>query len=167
MRYLSSTESFEMDAPDPLDPSAWIRIRLTDLDLINLIGSDFQTRPDGIDDDSFRGAKLLWEGWFLSPRALTLAKRKAHLRRLGRTESAWLALRPRRRAPKRPRQPDPERIAYLKENRLAIEDSCARHGWIDEFLALMRDLEPGIRKADAMERWKEARARVGVAKARP
>ena len=158
IRYIKTRESFQIECPDPLSPEGDpITVELSDSDLLLLIKGG---EPDGLDDDSRLGVKALLKTHVLSPRALILAKRQAHLRRLGRTNSAWLALKPKKRAPKKTTPENAERLAYLRENAEAIADRCVRHGWLGEYIALRKDLDPHARKEDIARDFTNARARI-------
>lgn len=157
IRYIKTRESFQLECPDPLDPQATIRVELADSDLLLLIKGG---EPDGLDDDSRLGTKALMKTHVLSPRALILAKRKAHLRKLGRASTAWLELKTRSRAPRKTTPENAERLAYLRENAEAIADRCVRHGWLGEYIALRKDLDPHARKEDIARDFTNARARI-------
>ena len=96
IRYLKTTETFELEVPDPLQQNGGedrIVVRISDYDLIMLLKSGFAVRGEEVDDDTFYGIKLLREKWNLSVRTLTLAKRQQHLRKLNRVDTAWVELK--------------------------------------------------------------------------
>lgn len=158
IRYIKTRESFQADCPDPLDPEgAPIRVELADSDMLLLIKGG---EPEGIDDDSRLGIRALMRTHVLSPRALRLARTQAHLRKLGRADSSWLELKPKKRAPRKTTPENAERLAYLRENAEAIADRCVRHGWLGEYIALRKDLDPHARKEDIARDFTNARARI-------
>lgn len=145
IRYLKVKEEFELEVPDPLKPGDSILVRISDYDLFSLLRG---IKVD-VDDDTYLGIELLREKWNISVRTLTLAKRQQHLRKLNRSESAWVILNEKKRKPRRVVVDD--RIKYLRDNFDEIAKNCVKHGWYDEFFRLCKDL--GIGKKSAKEKW--------------
>lgn len=142
IKYVKTSESFILTVPDPLDPTNAINATATDYELVCLIrGLD----PD-VDDDLRIGFHLLSKTHRVTERTLVLAKRKAHLRRLSRTDTAWVDIPKRKRSPRKPA--DPERVEYLRSNFDAIAMNCAKHKWLAEYKALCRDVGRKFDKAE-------------------
>jgi hypothetical protein len=150
IKYVKTSESFILTVPDPLDPTNAINATATDYELVCLIrGLD----PD-VDDDLRIGFHLLSKTHRVTERTLVLAKRKAHLRRLSRTDTAWVEIPKRKRSPRKPT--DPERVEYLRENFDVIAANCAKHKWLAEYKALCRDVGKKFDKAEWEELKKQA-----------
>lgn len=157
IRYLKTKEEFELEVPDPIGGEGeTIFVKISDYDLFFLLNNDFEQKPD-IDDDAYFGLKKLRENWNLSIRTLRLAKTQQHLRRLNRTDTAWIELNKKERKPRQAKdltEEDRERIAYLTENFEKIAENCARHDWFDEYLRLRKDLDKSVSKTEIKEDWK-------------
>lgn len=163
IRYLKTTEEFELVVPDPIgSENDTITVRISDYDLVVLLNSSFETRGD-IDDDTFLGIKKLCENWNLSIRTLKLAKTQQHLRQLNRVASSWVELTKKERKPRQAKdlsEEDLERIQYLTENYDKIAMNCARHDWFQEFMRLCKDIDRKATKEDIKAKWKELRKNV-------
>lgn len=156
IRYLKTTEMFELEVPDPLrkkEDEDRIVVRISDYDLVMLLKSGFAVRGD-----TFYGIKLLREKWNLSVRTLTLAKRQQHLRKLNRVDTAWVELKRKERKPRE--GVDSERIKYLKENYDMIALNCVKREWFDEFARLCKEVFKGITKEEIREKYSNMRERV-------
>lgn len=156
IRYLKTTEMFELEVPDPLrkkEDEDRIVVRISDYDLVMLLKSGFAVRGD-----TFYGIKLLREKWNLSVRTLTLAKRQQHLRKLNRVDTAWVELKRKERKPRE--GVDSERIKYLKENYDMIALNCVKREWFDEFTRLCKEVFKGITKEEIREKYSNMRERV-------
>ena len=150
IKYLKSTEDFQIIAPDPLVPNSTILIRISDFDLYSFIRT---SQVPELDDDTKGALLLLKKSCFLSANTLILAKRQQHLRKLNRSDSAWLQLKNRfGRKPKSSRSD--ERLVYLKENFDSISLNCIKHDWFFEFSSLCHDVFPGISKKEILNLWK-------------
>lgn len=168
IRYLKTTESFEIEVPDPLQNRNGNRngngeedsivVRISDYDLVMLLNSGFAVRGEEVDDDTFYGIKLLKEKWNLSVRILTLAKRQQHLRKLNRVDTAWVELKRKERKPRE--GVDSERIKYLKENYEMIALNCVKREWFDKFTRLCKEVFKGITKEEIREKYSNMRKRV-------
>lgn len=158
IRYLKTKESFLIEVPDPLKPESMITVTATDYDLYVFLRSGFRIRGE-LDDDAYNGIILLSNTHRLSARTLDLAKTKAHLRRLKRTDTAWLTLNPRARKP-RISATDPERIGYLRGNFDQIALNCARHGWYWEFRALCKDTGKATTQKAILDMYRTYRRRI-------
>ena len=159
IRYLKTTEEFELIVPDPLNENATIQIRISDYDLFLVIQSKFSNQYD-LDDDTFQGLKLLSKNYILSIRTLFLAKRQQHLRKLNRVASSWVELNRNERAPRQQSKENLERVEYLKENYEAIVNNCIKRDWFNEFCQLEKDLNPKISKDEIREKWKSLKNNV-------
>lgn len=149
LRYLKTSEEFELRGPDPLNVTASITVRLTDFELSSLIRG---VEAD-CDDDAKGMVRNAMKSHTLSERTMALAKTKAHLRKLNRVDTAWLELRPKKRAPRK--CADPERREYLRENFDEISLNCARHGWYEEYAMLVREAKGPTPKAEIDRAWRE------------
>lgn len=159
IRYLKTTEMFELEVPDPLQKNEdRIVVRISDYDLVMLLNSGLAIRGEEVDDDTFYGIKLLREKWNLSVRTLTLAKRQQHLRKLNRVDTAWVELKRKERKPRE--GVDSERIQYLKKNYDMIALNCVKREWFDEFTRLCKEVFKGITKEEIREKYSNIRKRV-------
>lgn len=149
IRYLKTTESFEIVVPDPLNESEIIVVKVSDYDLVCFLnGLDL----NGYDDDTKLGLKKLCEKYFLSVRILELAKRQQHLRALNRVDSSWVDIRLRKRKPRENFNND--RLDYLRENFDSIALNCVKHEWFYEFYRLCKDVYPSMNKTDIIEKYR-------------
>lgn len=148
IRYLKTTEAFEVVVPDPLKEGCEITVRVSDYDLVCFLnGLDIDS-----DDDTKLGLKKLCEKYYLSKRVLELAKRQQHLRAMNRVSSSWVEIKEKRRKQKANRNND--RLDYLRENFDSIAFNCVRHEWFDEFYRLCKDVHPGMSKSEITEKYK-------------
>lgn len=149
IRYLKTTEAFEIVVPDPLKEGWEINIRVSDYDLVCFLnGLDIDS-----DDDTKLGLKLLTEKYYLSKRVLELAKRQQHLRAMNRVSSSWIEIKEKRRKQKTNHSND--RLDYLRENFDSIAFNCVRHEWFDEFYRLCKDVCPKMSKSDIIYEYKK------------
>ena len=152
IKYLKTTDEFEIIVPDPLDENSTLKIRISDYDLYMLLVTG---KKGELDDDTFLGITTLKKDYVFTPNVLKLAKKQLHLRELNRVESSWYVLKLNKRKPRETTQEQRERIEYLKENYDKIVANCIEHDWFDEFYKLNKDIDPHKSKNDIIQDWRE------------
>ena len=152
IKFLKTTDEFEIIAPDPLNESEAIKIKISDYDLYILLETGKQRE---LDDDTFLGIQNLRKTHTLTVHVMNLTKRQAHLRELNRVDSSWYVLKPKIRKPKCTTPERVERLKYLTENYDKIVENCLIHDWFDEFYRLNRDVDPHKTKNDIVQEWRE------------
>ena len=151
IKYLKTTEEFQIEVPDPLNESECIFVRISDYDLMSMICG---RTPKNLDDDTKLGIQKLLEKYILTTRTMKLAKRQQHLRKLNRVESAWIELKSKERQPRQMTSENIQRINYLRENFDEISLNCVKHDWYEEFYQLCKDSGKIRTKKDIISEWK-------------
>lgn len=109
-----------------------------------------------IDGEVFEDVCLLQYKYRLEPGILNAVKKAAHVRKLGRTKSAWLTLQPRILRGGRPRgssRVDNERLNYLYENYDSIVKSIVCRDSFVDFCDLERELNKRIGMREIREKY--------------
>ena len=152
IRYLKTSEEFEIIVPDFLNEEEVLTVRISDYDLVQLLKTEIK---NDLDDDTYNGIKLLRKNYVLSVSTLKLAKRQQHLRKLNRVESSWVTLAKKERNPRTETNEQRERLEYLRNNENQIIQNCLKHDWFNEFYSLEKSVHPGKHKKEIIEEWKQ------------
>ena len=152
VRYLSSLDLFEVD----LIGTGWT-VRDNEADLVRMIELDKFSADEkneiyyhklfkeieqlDLDDNTFAYVSIAEYYFTLTKRTLALCKKQAHLRKLGRVNSAWLKLTDYRFHSRggRPKGSKEPVVWQNVENYDAIAANCVAHDWYNEFILLERD----------------------------
>lgn len=185
IRYFKTSGEFEIKVMDVYEylmsgESVPVVVKISEEDLLRMIRVDealdeeeknefyyhqlFALKEQvDLDDDTFRGISLVQYFYHLSERTLVLAKRMQHLRKLNKTETAWVELKKRMIHSKggRPKGSknkvsieEAERLEDLKKNFEVICAKCVERDWWKEYEELYKDLKlPDAKKKYAVERY--------------
>lgn len=162
IRYTKTDNCFTINTLDYND-EVFVDYKVSESDLKRMIRVDTDERElcfkevlkeieqCDLDDDTYSSVSACQYYFTLSNRVLLLAKRKAHLKRLGKVNKSVLELKPhvfhskggRKKGSKN--KVDAERIEYLRTNYDAIVENCFKHDWFEEYREVNKEV--GIKKS--------------------
>lgn len=147
IRYLASSQSFVFNVGLSYD------IRIAEEDMLRLFTfdnlseleqneiyyhKDFAEEQGDLDDETYSTISLIQYEYVLSKHVLTLVKRKAHLRRLHKVDTAWYELSRRVMHSKGGRKKGSKKAVnqYNVDNYDKIAENCVARDWFEEFRLL-------------------------------
>lgn len=171
VRYLSSEDLFEFKCLDFYaykkgEGKKYCLCKINEVDLLRMITIDkfpdlfyVEVEKQDLADDVFENISLAQFYCHVSKRTMILAKRQAHLRKLGKVSSAWLKLKKWNFHSQGGRPFGSKEVVdrYNLQNYDRIVANCVRKDWYKEFIQLHKDIakmDRSLKLSDSAIKWK-------------